>query len=87
MMCIAYSAGKHYTLHNPKIRRYQTLPCRSSIHYSEPQQLDPLLSDCGQDSRRMKNFLSEVKRLESMPNYREPINIKMTLHVINKCDR
>ena len=47
--------------------------------------VDPLLDTRGLESQCSKDFLSEVKLWESVPNFREPITVKMVLHMKEKC--
>ena len=65
-----------------------TIKCCIKVNLSVSlkfKQLDPLLDTCGLDSKCIKEVLSEVKRWEHVPNHREPVTVKMVLHVHKKC--
>ena len=46
--------------------------------------LDPLLDTRGLEAQCIKEVLSEVKLWESMPNHKEPVTVKVVLHVHKK---
>ena len=48
--------------------------------------LDPLLDQRGLEAQCIKDFLSGVKRWESMTNLIEPGTMKMVLHMHEKCN-
>ena len=47
--------------------------------------LDPLLDTRGLEAQYIKEVISEVKLWESMPNHREPVTVKIELHMHKKC--
>ena len=62
-------------------KRY--LKAASSVPLNH-KQLDPLLDTRGLEFQYIKDILPEVKQWESMLNRREPVNVKMVLHMHDK---
>ena len=47
--------------------------------------INPLLDTRELEAHYIKEFLSEVKLWEPMPNRREPVTVKMETHMHKKC--
>ena len=69
------------TINSTTIKLY--LKVASSVPLNH-KYLDPLLETRGIEAQCIKDFLSEVKRWESMPNHREPVTVKMVISMHEK---
>ena len=70
------------TIKSTTVKRY--LRAASFIPLNH-EQMCLLLDTRGPEAQCIKDFLSEFKRWESMPNRRESITMKMLLHMHKKC--
>ena len=61
------------------ITHYLKVISSAPLNHKQP---DPLLDERGLEAQHIKNFLSEIKRWESMKNCREPVTVKMALYML-----
>ena len=64
------------------IKRYIRAASSATLNH---EQLDPWLDTIGLEEQCIKDVLSEVKLWESSPNLREPVIVKIVLHMHKKC--
>ena len=57
---------------------YLRVDSSAPLHH---KQLDPILDTHSLEAQCIKDFFSEVKRWESMQIRREPVTVKMALHM------
>ena len=72
------------TTKSTTMKRYLKVAFSVSLHHKK---LDPMLDTCGLEAQCIKEVLLEVTLWESRPNRREPVTVKMVLHMHKKCAR
>ena len=72
------------TIKSTTVKRYLRVASFIPLNH---EQMCLLLGTRGLEAQCIKYFLSEFKRWESITNHREPVTVKMVLHMHKKCAR